>query len=180
VNLSLLRQHLLNLWTYLSQNPFQDLRTLSVLAGGEYSHLRFVFYKCSHRLCAYLTELQPRTPAAGMRNGRCQLVGAYVLSIQGRSVSTVEQANLAFTAAFDDTAAGDPIEFGFSLDLMLSTFAVHLCIFSCSDSNVSTLLAPFRGRRILRLYWLPSLRSRTRTLTPICSNGLSDSLERTG
>jgi hypothetical protein len=36
------------------------------------------------------------------------------VSIQGRSVLTVEQANLALTAAFDATAAGDPIEFGFT------------------------------------------------------------------
>jgi hypothetical protein len=61
-----------------------------------------------------LSELQPRTPAAGIRNGRCQLVGAYAASIQGRSVFTVEQANLALTAAFDATAAGDPIEFVFA------------------------------------------------------------------
>jgi hypothetical protein len=95
----------------VSENPFQDLRTLSVLAGGEDSHLGFVFSKCSHRLRAYLSELRPRTPAAGIRNGRRQLAGAYVVSIQGRPVSTVEQANLALTAAFDATAAGDHIEF---------------------------------------------------------------------
>jgi hypothetical protein len=98
----------------VSENPFQDLRTLSVLAGGENSHLGFVFSKCSHHLRAYLSELQPRTPAAGIRNGRRQLVGAYVVSIQGRSVFTVEQANLTLTAAFDATAAGDPIEFVFA------------------------------------------------------------------
>jgi hypothetical protein len=44
----------------VSENPFQDLRTLSVLAGGENSHLGFVFSKYSHRLRAYLSELQPR------------------------------------------------------------------------------------------------------------------------
>jgi hypothetical protein len=32
------------------ESPFQDLRTLSVLAGGEDSYLGFVFFKCSHRL----------------------------------------------------------------------------------------------------------------------------------
>jgi hypothetical protein len=35
----------------VSENPFQDLRTLFVLAGGEDSHLGFVFSECSHRLC---------------------------------------------------------------------------------------------------------------------------------
>jgi hypothetical protein len=58
----------------VSENPFQDLRTLSVLAGGEDSHLGFLFSKCSHRLRDFLSELQPRTPAAGIRNGRLQLV----------------------------------------------------------------------------------------------------------
>jgi hypothetical protein len=52
---------------------------------------------------------------------------------------------------------------------MLSTFVAHLCIFSCLNSSGSTVFAPFRGRGILRLCLLPSLRSRTRTLTPICS-----------
>jgi hypothetical protein len=32
----------------VSKNPFQYLRNLSVLAGGEDSHLGFVFSKCSH------------------------------------------------------------------------------------------------------------------------------------
>jgi hypothetical protein len=81
-----------------SENPFQDLRTLSVLVDGDDSHLGFVSSKCSHRLRAYLSEVQPRTPATGIRNGRRQLVGAYVVSIQGRSIFTVEQANLALTA----------------------------------------------------------------------------------
>jgi hypothetical protein len=98
----------------VSENPFQDLRTLSVLAGGDDSHLGFVFLKSSHRLRAYLSELQPRTPATGIRNGRRQLIGAYVVSIQGRSVFTIEQANLALTAAFDAIAAGNPIEFVFA------------------------------------------------------------------
>jgi hypothetical protein len=98
----------------VSENPFQDLRTLSVLAGGEDPHLVFVFSKCSHRFRAYLSELQPRIPAAGIRNGCRQLVSAYVVSIQGRSAFTVERANLALTAAFDATAAGDPIEFVFA------------------------------------------------------------------
>jgi hypothetical protein len=93
---------------------FQDLRTLSVLAGGEESHLGFVYFKCSHRLRAYLSELQPRTPTAGMRTGRRQLLGAYVVSVQGRSVFAVDQANLALTAAFDAGAAGDPIELVFA------------------------------------------------------------------
>jgi hypothetical protein len=182
-----------------------------------------------------LGELQPRTPAAGISNGLRQLVGAYavsiqgrsvlsveqanraltaasgasaagdpiefvsvpesrslmLLSIQGRSVLTVRQANLALTAAFDASAASDPIEsvflpesrslmlssiqgrsvltvrqaktllslllstpvppvtpsnsFSFpSLDLTLSTFAVHPCILSCPNSSGSTLFAPFR------------------------------------
>lgn len=51
--------------------------------------------------------------AAGIRNGRRQLVGAYVVvSFQVRSILSVEQANLGFTAACDASAAGDPIEFG--------------------------------------------------------------------
>ncbi len=100
----------------VSENPFQDLRTLSVLVDGDDSHLGFVFSKCSHLLRAYLSELQPRTPAAGIRNGRRQLVGAYVVSIQGRSVFTIEYANLALTATFDVTIPipGDPIEFVFA------------------------------------------------------------------
>jgi hypothetical protein len=97
----------------VSVNPFQDIRTLSVLAGGEDSHLGFVFSKCSHRLRAYLSELQPRTPAAGIRNGRRQFVDAYE-SIQSRSVFTVEQANLAVNAAFDASAASVLIEFVFA------------------------------------------------------------------
>jgi hypothetical protein len=51
---------------------------------------------------------------------------------------------------------------------MVSTFAVRPCIFSYPNSSGSTLLAPFQGRRVLRLCQLPSLRLRTRTLTPIC------------
>jgi hypothetical protein len=47
--------------------------------------LGFFVSKCSHRLRAYLSEFQLRTPAAGIRNGRRQLVGAYVVSIQGES-----------------------------------------------------------------------------------------------
>ena len=91
-----------------------NLRTLSAPVAGEDTHLGFIFFKCSHRLRAYLSELQPRTPAAGIRNGGRQLIGAYIVSIHGRSVFTVEQANLALTAAFDATAAGDPIEFAFA------------------------------------------------------------------
>jgi hypothetical protein len=68
----------------VSENPFQDLGTLSVLAGGEDLHLGFVFSKCSHRLRAYLSELKPRTPTAGIRNGCRQLVGAYVVSLHFR------------------------------------------------------------------------------------------------
>jgi hypothetical protein len=98
----------------VSENPFQDLRTLSVPVAGEDPHLGFVFSKCSHRLRAYLSEVQPRSPAAGIRNGRRQLVGAYFVSIQGRPVFTVEQANLALTVAFDASATGDPIEFVFA------------------------------------------------------------------
>jgi hypothetical protein len=36
------------------------------------------------------------------------------VSIQGRSVFTVQQANLALTSTFDDSAAGDPVEFVFA------------------------------------------------------------------
>jgi hypothetical protein len=92
----------------VSENPFEDLRTLSVLASSKDSH------KCSHRLRAYLSELQPRTPAAGIRNDRRQLVGAYDMSIQGRSVFTAEQANPALAAAFNASAAGERIEFVFN------------------------------------------------------------------
>jgi hypothetical protein len=48
----------------VSENPFQDLRTLSVPVAGEDPHLGFIFSKCSHRLRAYLSEVQPRTPIA--------------------------------------------------------------------------------------------------------------------
>jgi hypothetical protein len=95
----------------VSENPFRDLRTLSVLAGGEDSHLGFVFSKCSHRLRTYLSKLQPRTSAAGIRNGRRQLVSTY---IQGRSAFAVKQVNLALTAAFNATAACGPTEFVFA------------------------------------------------------------------
>jgi hypothetical protein len=61
-----------------------------------------------------LSELQPRTPAAIIRNSRRQLVGAHVVSIQGRSVLTVEQAHLALTSAFNASAAGDPIKLVFA------------------------------------------------------------------
>jgi hypothetical protein len=115
-----------------------------------------IFSECSHRLRAYLSELQPRTPAAGIRNGRRQLVGAYVVSIQGRSVFTIEQANLALAAAFDASAAGDPIEFVFAPE-------------SGSDA-VDFRLSPL----------LPSLRVRTRTLTPIVRNAFPDSWGQTG
>jgi hypothetical protein len=60
-----------------------------------------------------LSALQSRTPAAGIRNGARKLVGAYVASIQGRSVFSVEQANLALTAIFDASTGNDPIEFVF-------------------------------------------------------------------
>jgi hypothetical protein len=151
----------------VSENPFQDLRALSLLAEGEYSHFGFVFYKCFHRLRAYLGELQPRTPAADIRNGRRQLVGAHVVSIQGRSVFTVAQANLALSATFDATAAGNPIESVFAPESRSDT--VHPCIFSCPNSSVSTNFASFRRRGMLRLCELSSLRLRTRTLTSICS-----------
>jgi hypothetical protein len=77
VNLSLPRPHFLSLWISMY---------LSVLADGEDSHLGFVFSKCSHRLHIYLSNLQSRTPAAGIRNGHRQIVGAYAVSIQGRTV----------------------------------------------------------------------------------------------
>jgi hypothetical protein len=70
----------------VAENLFQDLHTLSVLAGGEDSHLGFVFSKCSQCLRAYLSELQPRTPPLAYATAVRQLVGAYVVSIQGRSV----------------------------------------------------------------------------------------------
>jgi hypothetical protein len=96
----------------VSENPIKNLRTLSVLAGGEVSHFEFLFSECSHRhrLRAYLTELKPITPTTGIRSGCGQLIGASVVSIQGRSVFTVKQADLALTAAFDASAAGDPIK----------------------------------------------------------------------
>jgi hypothetical protein len=55
-----------------------------------------------------------RIAQPSIRNGRRQLVGAYVVSIQGRPVFTVEQANLALTIAFDASATGDPVEFVFA------------------------------------------------------------------
>jgi hypothetical protein len=47
----------------VAENPFQDLRTLSVLVDGDDLYLGFVFSKCSHRLRAYLSELQLRAYA---------------------------------------------------------------------------------------------------------------------
>jgi hypothetical protein len=61
------------------------LRALSVPVAGEDTLLGFVFSECSHRLRACLSTLQPRAP----------------VSIQGRSVCTVEQANLAPTPTLD-------------------------------------------------------------------------------
>jgi hypothetical protein len=113
-----------------------------------------------------------RTPAAGIGNGRRRLVGAYVVSIQGRSVFTVEQANLALTPAFDarvqrvTTSKSFPLP---SLTLMLSTSSVHSHIFSSLHSSGSTLFVPFQGRGVRRMRLLPSLRFRTRALTSICS-----------
>jgi hypothetical protein len=116
----------------------------------------------------FLSELQPRTPAADTRNSRRQLVGAYAVSIQGRFAFTVGQANVV-SALAQPVAPSDSFWLP-SLDPMLSTFAVHPCIFSCLNLSGSTLVAPFRGRGILRLCQLPSLRLRTRTL--ICSKRL--------
>jgi hypothetical protein len=42
-------------------------------------------------------------------------------------------------------------------------------IISFLNSSRSTLFVPFRERGIMRLCLLPSLRLRTRTLTPVCS-----------
>jgi hypothetical protein len=42
------------------------------------------------------------------------LVGAHVVSIQGRSVFTAEQANLAPTATLDASKGSDPIDFVFA------------------------------------------------------------------
>jgi hypothetical protein len=55
-----------------------------------------------------------RTPAAGIRNGRRQLAGAYVISIQAHSDFTVDQANHTLATTFDASAARDPIEFDFA------------------------------------------------------------------
>jgi hypothetical protein len=99
----------------VSEKPLQDLRTLSVIVTGDDAHLGFVFSKCSHRLRAYLSELLPRTPAAGIQQRR-QFIGAYVISIQDHPVFTVEQANLAISTAFDAAAPGDTIEFVFAVD----------------------------------------------------------------
>jgi hypothetical protein len=98
----------------VSENPFQELRTLSVFVGGEDSHIGFTFPKFSHRPRAYMSELQPNSTAADICNGCRQLVGECVVSIQGRSVFTVEQAKLALTAAPDASPADIPIEFFFA------------------------------------------------------------------
>jgi hypothetical protein len=50
-----------------------------------------------------------RTQATGIRNGHHQIIGAYVVSIQGRSTFIVELANVALTATFDTIAAADSI-----------------------------------------------------------------------
>jgi hypothetical protein len=88
----------------VSENPFQDLRTLSMPAASENSHLGFV-------LCALVLE---RSPSAGICNGRRELVGAYVVPIQRRSIFNAEEANLARIAAFDASAASDPAKFVFA------------------------------------------------------------------
>jgi hypothetical protein len=143
-------------------NPFQDLLPLAVVSDGEDSHL----------WRAFSIELQPRAPANGIRNGHRQLVAAYVVSSQEGSVITLKQANLAVTAAFDASAAGDPIEFLFAAESRSDTVdfrfapeacsdAVNIrrppCIFSYFNSSGSTLFVPFQRRGILRLCLLLSL-----------------------
>lgn len=54
--------------------------------------------------------------AAPIRYGRRQLVGAYVISIQGRPVFTIEQATLALSSTFDAAAPCDPIKFVFAAE----------------------------------------------------------------
>jgi hypothetical protein len=66
-----------------------------------------------------------RTQATGIRNGRHQILGAYLVSIQGRSAFSVEQANFALTAAFDAIAAADSIEFAFSPKSRSDAFELH-------------------------------------------------------
>lgn len=91
-----------------------------------------------------------RTPAAGIRNGcRRQLLGNPVVAIRGRS-SLSSKPTLALTAAFDDSAASDPIEFVFALSLttMLSNIVVHPCVFSCPNSSGSTLFLHFSGKGV--------------------------------
>jgi hypothetical protein len=86
-----------------SATPYEvcsNLRTLSVPVAGGDTHLGFVFSECTHRLRACLSALQPRTP----------------ISIQCRSVFTVEQGNLAPTATLDASKWSDPIDFVFAPD----------------------------------------------------------------
>jgi hypothetical protein len=143
--------------------PFRISALCPHPVDGEDSQLGYVFFKCSHRLRAYLSELQPLASATAVVSSSAPTLC--------RSVFTVEQANLALTAAFDASAAGDPIEFVFAPESRSDAvdFRRPPFIFSCLSSSGSTLFVPFRGMGILRLWLLLSLRLRTRTLTPICS-----------
>jgi hypothetical protein len=109
----------------VSEDPFQDLRTLAVSAAGDDSQPGFVFSKCSHHLRAHLSKLQPLAFATAVASSSAPT------SIQGRSVFTVEEANLALTTAYDTSAAGDPIEFAYefrsdAVDFRLSPLHLQL------------------------------------------------------
>jgi hypothetical protein len=113
-----------------------------------------------------------RTQATGIRNCRHRIVGAYVVSIQGRSAFTVEQANLALTIAFDAIAAADSIEFVFSPKSHSDAFDFRRLLKLSQVKRIRPLRTVIaEGVLRLRLCLLLSLRLGTRmwrTLMPMC------------
>jgi hypothetical protein len=115
----------------VSEKLFQDLRTLSVLAGSEDSHFGFVFSKCSHHLCAYLSELQLLAYATTVvslltHTSSPSRVAPFSLSSKPALLSL--QLSTLVQPVTPSNSFSLP-----SFDLMLSTFAVHSCIFSCPN-----------------------------------------------
>jgi hypothetical protein len=97
------------------------------------------------------------------------------VSIQGRSVFTVEQANLALTAAFNASTAGERIEFVFTRE-------------SRSDA-VDFLRPPIQLSQLKRIHALgtvsgeedfASVSATVAALEVACTDALSDSWGRTG
>jgi hypothetical protein len=152
----------------VSENPFQDLRTLSVLAACEYSHLGFAFSECSHRLNAYLGELQPLVSAMAVVSSLAPMLYRSRLTLISLSIKPTILSPLPSTLVQLVTPSNS-ISLP-SLAPMLSTFFRPPLHLQLSQFKQIHTLRTVSGRGILRLCLLPSLRLRTRTLTPICSN----------